>query len=113
VLICLYFPADCLGSFCDTKFHPAICSPKTLAQVGGGGELVVDLLLHVCQPLYNFVPSAGHWSRITVSQRRLAAFEQLQYKVWMENVDNEIKRRFSALFTCYLFNTSIITNIHL
>jgi len=29
--------SDCLGSFCDTKFHPPICSPKTLAQARGTG----------------------------------------------------------------------------
>jgi hypothetical protein len=24
---------DCLGSFCDLKYHPSICSPKTIKQV--------------------------------------------------------------------------------
>lgn len=24
---------DCLGSFCDKQYHPAICSPKTIKQV--------------------------------------------------------------------------------
>ena len=24
---------DCLGSFCDTQYHPSICSPKTIKQV--------------------------------------------------------------------------------
>jgi len=28
---------DCLGSFCDVKFHPPICSPKTLKQATGQG----------------------------------------------------------------------------
>eukprot|EP01034_Spumella_vulgaris_P022907 gene22907-29084_t len=34
---------DCLGSFCDTKFHPAICSPKTLAQATGTGSQYLNV----------------------------------------------------------------------
>jgi hypothetical protein len=30
----LHLVDDCLGSFCDFHFHPSICSPKTIQQVG-------------------------------------------------------------------------------
>lgn len=30
--------SDCLGTYCDTSFHPAICSPKTIQQVTGNGS---------------------------------------------------------------------------
>lgn len=29
---------DCLGSFCDTKYHPPICAPKTIKQALGTGS---------------------------------------------------------------------------
>jgi len=30
--------ADCLGSFCDLKFHPPVCSPKALIHVDNSGK---------------------------------------------------------------------------
>lgn len=33
---------DCLGSFCDKQYHPSICSPKTIKQVG-----FIDVTLYI------------------------------------------------------------------